>query len=160
MCQLAGCWVWRVKVRDMMIVETGESYLNNPERVRGSVIKQTEADPSCRSPSHLCRFFFSPLSLFVCLHRTSRLLEEDGAGSGWRCGENVTLWRFLFLSQTHSHTCTCAPCHGFNTLACLNQCAVGVDLFNIYFCTFDFIHAFFFFLMQWYFDFRNGNLKA
>lgn len=50
-----------------MIVETGESYLNNPERVRGSVIKQTEADPSCRSPSHLCRFFFFFESLCLCV---------------------------------------------------------------------------------------------
>lgn len=51
-----------------MIVETGESYLNNPERVKGSVIKQTEADPSCRSPSHLhAVFFFFFLFHSVCL---------------------------------------------------------------------------------------------
>lgn len=67
-------------MRDMMIVETGESYLNNPERVRGSVIKQTEADPFCRSPSHLCRFFFIlPLTLSVCVSSQDFAL---GAGSG------------------------------------------------------------------------------
>ncbi len=159
MCQLAGCWVWRVKVRDMMIVESGESYLNNPERVRGSVIKQTEADPSCRSPSHLCRSFFSSLS--VCVSSQDVTLLGGVRGRKWLkvLWECNTLKVSLFKSSTHSHTCTCAPCHGFNTLACLNQCAVGVDLFIIYyFCTSYFIHAFS--LMQWYFDFRNGNLKA
>ncbi len=144
MCQLAGCWVWRVKVRDMMIVETGESYLNNPERVRGSVIKQTEADPSCRSPSHLCRiFFFSSPS--VCVSSQDITLTGGGRGRKWLkvWWECDTLKVSLFKSNTHSHTCTCTPCHGFNTLACLNQRAVGVDRFNIYFSTFDFIHAFF-----------------
>lgn len=66
-----------------MIVETGESYLNNPERVKGSVIKQTEADPSCRSPSHLHAVFFFFFTLSVYVSSQDVTLIGGVRGSKW-----------------------------------------------------------------------------
>lgn len=77
--------------------------------------------------------FFLSLSLFVCLHKTSRLGQEVAE-------RVVRMWHsegFSCVDRTHPHT-HCVPflSHSFNTLACLNQRAVGIYLFNIYFCTF------------------------
>lgn len=49
----------------MMIVETVDSYLNNPKGVTGGVIKQRDSDPGCQLRAHTLSFF--PLTFMQIL---------------------------------------------------------------------------------------------
>lgn len=90
-------------------------------------------------------FFILTLTLSVCASSQDFALRRRTRQEVAKCV--VRMWHsegFSCVNQTHSHTHEHRVpflSHSFNTLACLNQRAVGIYLFNIYFCTF-FIHAF------------------